>query len=102
MTLSHDLAPTTVIHTPAAEEVIARDGFVLTWSPVAEAVSYVIAIDNEDRGTSLVAESAPGAMSFTVPADWLEPGTAYIASVAVKVANGNVSSVEIPLTTAAE
>ena len=102
MTLSHNLAPTTVIHSPSADEVIARDGFVLSWSPVAEAVSYVVSVDNEDRGTKLVAESAPDAMSFTVPADWLEPGTSYIASVAVKTANGNVSSVEIPLTTAEE
>ena len=102
MQLSHVAAPATTLLAPAAKAVVPVDGFVLRWMPVAGAVSYVITVDNEDRGTKLVAESAPNATSFVVPADWLEPGTSYTAAVAVKAATGNVSSVEIPVSTAAE
>ena len=101
-TLSHVLAPATVILTPGEDEVLPLDGFVLSWEAVPGAASYVIGIDNEDRGNALVAEIAPTATSFTVPAEWLEAGTEYTASVAVKAADGNVSSVEITVTTVDE
>lgn len=98
-TLSHVLAPATVILTPGEGEVLALDGFVLRWEAVPGAASYVIGIDNEDRGNTLVAEIAPTATSFTVPAEWLEAGTEYAASVSVKAADGNASSVQITVAT---
>ncbi len=98
-TLSHVLAPATVILTPGEDEVLAPGNFVLTWEAVPGAASYVIGIDNEDRGNALVAEIAPTATSFTVPQEWLEAGTEYAASVAVKAADGNVTSVEIAVFT---
>lgn len=101
-TLSHVLAPATVILGPGDGQVVDPASFVLSWEAVPGAASYVIGIDNEDRGNALVAEIAPTSTSFTVPAEWLEPGTEYAASVAVKAADGNVSSVEITLSTTDE
>lgn len=98
--LSHELAPMTEIHTPAADAVVNLDSFVLSWDTVLEAVSYIIAIDDETSGTSLVAESPATATTFEVPADWLEAGHVYTAAVAVKTDNGNVTSVEISVSTA--
>lgn len=101
-TLSHVLAPTTAIVAPGKDEILAVDNFVVRWQPVDGAASYVIGIDNEDRGTTLLAEITPTANSFTVPSEWLEPGTAYTVSVAVKAGDGNVSSVEVAVSTVAE
>ena len=98
-TLSHIFAPATVILTPGEDEVIAPENFVLTWEAVPGAASYVIGVDNEDRGTALVAEIAPTATAFTVPREWLEAGTEYTVAVAVKAEDGNSSSVEITVTT---
>ena len=99
-TLSHTEVQVTEIVSPAEDDVVDLNNFVITWLAVPAAVSYIIAIDNETTGTTLNAESPSSATSFAVPADWLEPDNEYTVSVAVKIANGNVSSVEIPVTTA--
>ncbi len=98
--LSHELAPMTEILTPAADAVVNLDSFVLSWETVPEAVSYIVAIDDETSGTSLIAESPATATTFVVPPDWLEAGHEYTVAVAVKTENGNVTSVEISVSTA--
>lgn len=100
--LSHVVAPAPVLLTPTEDAELALNGLVVTWEAVPDVASYVIGVDNEDQGTALVAESAASATSFTVPADWLEPGTAYVVSVAAKMPDGNVTSVETPFSTVVE
>jgi hypothetical protein len=97
--LSHTLAPATVVLTPAENEVVALDGLVVTWAPVPGAVSYIVEVDNEDRGNALLAEVFAPGTSFNVPSGWLEHGTEYLAAVAVKMEDGNKTSVENAFTT---
>ena len=72
------LAPATVVLTPAENQIVPLDGLVVTWAAVPGAVSYIVEVDNEDRGNAI------------------------LAAVAVRMADGNVTSVENTFTTVDE
>jgi Fibronectin type III domain len=70
------------------------DNAVIKWNPVVspqgiKIVGYQVAVEREDPFRALTADVAPTSTSFTVPAEFLEPGTEYKFEVLAIEASGN-------------
>jgi hypothetical protein len=91
--LTHDIPDAPVIVSPAGGTV-ARDDTVIKWDPVVsppgiEIIGYQVAVEREDPLRVLNADLPPTSTSFTVPADFLEPGTEYMFEVLAIEVSGN-------------
>jgi hypothetical protein len=92
-TLTHDIPDAPVVVSPQ-EGSVNPDNTVIKWNPVVtppgiEIVGYQVAVEREDPFRALTADVAPTSTSFTVPADFLEPGTEYKFEVLAIEASGN-------------
>jgi hypothetical protein len=57
--------------------------------PGIEIIGYQVAVEREDPLRVLNADLPPTSTSFTVPADFLEPGTEYMFEVLAIEVSGN-------------
>jgi hypothetical protein len=92
-TLTHDLPDGPVVVSPE-EGSVDPDNTVIKWKPVVsppgiEIIGYQVAVERESPFRALTADLAPTRTSFTVPADFLEPGTDYKFEVLAIEASGN-------------
>src|SRR5918996_1004027 len=92
-TLTHDIPDAPLLVSPQ-EGSVNPDNTVIKWNPVVtppgiEIVGYQVAVEREDPFRALTADVAPTSTSFTVPADFLEPGTEYKFEVLAIEASGN-------------
>lgn len=93
-TLSHTLAPATTLSTPAEDEIVPADRLVLGWTPVPQAVRYIVELNNEDTGAEYLLDVLPPTTRLAVPAQFLVAGSEYQFVVGVETANGNRTFVE--------
>jgi hypothetical protein len=92
-TLTHDIPDAPVVVSPE-EGTVDSDNTVIEWNPVAnppgsEIAGYEITVEREDPFRVFSADVPPTTTSFTVPADFLEPGTEYKFEVLAIEASGN-------------
>jgi hypothetical protein len=92
-TLTHDIPDGPVVVSPE-EGSVDPDNTVIKWNPVVsppgiEIIGYQVAVEREDPFRALTADVAPTSTSFTVPAEFLEPGTEYKFEVLAIEASGN-------------
>jgi Fibronectin type III domain len=92
-TLTHDIPDAPVVVSPEKDSV-DPDNTVIKWNPVVspagiKIVGYQVAVEREDPFRALTADLAPTSTSFTVPADFLDPGTEYKFEVLAIEASGN-------------
>jgi hypothetical protein len=100
-TLSHELPATTSFVRPGAgAEGVAVKGLEIAWKPVAGVSGYIVELEHDALGVSLLAHLSAAATSFPVPDGFLRPGTEYDLGIATVSTGGNVSFVETSFTTA--
>jgi hypothetical protein len=92
-TLTHDIPDAPVVVSPE-EGTVDSDNTVIKWNPVAsppgiEIAGYEVIVEREDPFRVLSADVPPTTTRFTVPADFLEPGTEYKFEVLAIEASGN-------------
>lgn len=101
-TLSHRLPPAVTGITPPdkAPSVRAR-GLRITWTPVADVESYIVAIEQPELGFNLSVTLPRSATAFAVPDGLLQPGEGYTLAIGTVAKGGNASYVETSFATAA-
>jgi Fibronectin type III domain len=92
-TLTHDIPDAPVVVSPE-EGPVDPDNTVISWNPVEsppgiEITGYEVTVERVDPLRILSADLPPTSTSFTVPADFLEPGTEYKFEVLAIEASGN-------------
>jgi Fibronectin type III domain len=92
-TLTHDIPDAPVVVSPE-EGTVDSDNTVIKWNPVAsppgiEIAGYQVTVEREEPFRVLSADLPPTTTSFTVPADFLEPGTEYKFEVLAIEVSGN-------------
>jgi hypothetical protein len=92
--LSHTQAPATQIVTPAPNEVLDAEDFIVSWAPVSGAAGYFLELVDENLGYVLKADLPPTQTQFDA-SGWVGDGGEYEVVVAVKAANGNVTGVAL-------
>jgi hypothetical protein len=99
--LSHRLAPLTKIATPAPEaENISVKNFVVSWSAVQDAKSYIVKVDQPELNVDFVATGLPASLTaFALPDGFLARGKQYKVAVGIVSREGNLSIVESTFTT---
>jgi hypothetical protein len=90
-------APT--ITSPQKDRVdIATKGARIRWQPVKDAVSYVIALEDEEKERTLKVTLPGDATSLNIPDNFLAGGTKYTLEVGAVLKNGNRSFQEFEFT----
>jgi len=89
---------------PARDAVVSSSGLVVTWLPVTQPngvkiVHYEVIVSNADTGKDLSVELPPSATSFSIPREFLAPGTEYALEVLAREASGNQTITEVPFRT---
>lgn len=92
--LLHDLLPAPSFSPSEGELVDPNADLVVTWDPVAEAKSYTIEIKQDDLDVNITAKLDSDVTNFSVPTDFLAPGTEYEIGIATEAPNGNISVTE--------
>jgi hypothetical protein len=101
--LSHQMPDPAVIIAPIEGEEIPLSDLTIRWSPVPGVSQYVLELENEsaDPEQSLSLNLPADVTSFTVPANWLVPGSEYQVGIATIAPNCNIVFVESTFQTAA-
>jgi hypothetical protein len=99
--LSHHLAPTAKITTPAAEaENVPVKNFVVSWSAVQDAASYIVKLDQPELNLDFAVTGLPASLTaYPLPDGFLARGTQYKVAVGTVTRDGNLSTVETTFTT---
>jgi len=94
-TLSHRLPPTATVLSPVDEaEDVAIAGLVITWTPAADVMAYVVTVEQPELDFSLSVRLPGSAAAFVVPDGVLQPGREYQLALGTVTAEGNASFVE--------
>jgi hypothetical protein len=98
--LSHDVPPGPEITSPAADSTVPRDNVVASWAPVTEPgieiEGYRAIVEREDPLRVFSADLPASVTSLSVPAQYLEPDTAYKFELQAIEKSGNQTISEIP------
>lgn len=98
--LNHTLPSTISFLNPEPEaEDVALENLVINWSPVENAASYVIEIDQDELDFNITAKFGGNKTSFTLPDGILVSGKEYTIGIGAVSENGNISVVETSFTT---
>jgi len=100
VSLSHQIAPATVLLTPQEEQVVPLDQVVLSWAAAPGAERYVVELNNETTGSEFTFQIFPPVTSLPIPAHFLQAGSEYQFGVGVQTATGNITFVETTFFTA--
>jgi hypothetical protein len=92
-TLTHDIPGAPVVVSPE-EGTVDPDNTVIKWNSVTsppgiEIAGYEVTVEREGPFRVLSADVPPTTTSFTVPVDFLEPGTEYKFEVLAIATSGN-------------
>jgi hypothetical protein len=99
-TLSHRLPPAAALVHPKPEATgVATRGLKITWKPVDGVSTYVVKLEQEERGEVVEARIPADAARFVVPDGFLRPETEYTLGIGTVSSNGNMSVVETTFTT---
>ena len=94
-TLTHALPAAPALVLPVEDDEVDPDNTVIQWQLVpdpagSEIVSYEVVVETDEGSLRVfTADMGPDATSVTVPAEFLEPGTAYKFEVLAIEASGN-------------
>ena len=83
---------------PGAEDV-AEENLIINWSPVENAVSYIIEIDQNELDFNLTVKIGGNKTSFALPDGILVAGKEYTIGIGAVSGSGNISVVETSFTT---
>lgn len=100
--LSHALPKTTVFLSPEEEATGVPLNQSISWSPVEDAVSYLIEIENDDLNVGTTIQVPATTTTIEPPTGLLLPGTTYELQIGAINTDGNISSVETSFSTAAD
>jgi hypothetical protein len=100
VSLSHQIAPATILLTPQEEEVVPLDRVVLSWAAAPGAERYVVELNNETTGSEFTFQIFPPVTSLPIPAHFLQAESEYQFVVGVQTATGNITFVETTFFTA--
>ena len=78
---------------------ISIEDLEIAWAPVAEAVAYIVELEQEELNLKLNAQLPSPAVALTVPRNLLAPGVEYKLSIGTVSSAGNISVVETTFTT---
>ena len=99
--LSHKLPSTITFLYPQPEaENVNIEGLIIKWSPVKDAVSYIIEIEQDDLNFSMTANISGSYSEFIVPETILVANKEYTLGIGSVSEDGNSSFVETSFTTA--
>ena len=79
---------------------VPREGLVVVWKAVGDAVGYVVEIEQDELDMSFSARLPASFTRLAVPSGMLSPRTRYQLSIATISAQGNISVLETIFTTA--
>jgi hypothetical protein len=99
---SHELPNPTTLIAPPDEGVVPAGGVTIQWTPVANAVQYILELENEsaDPEQSLTFNLPPSATSFEVPANLVVADAEYQVGIGAVNEFGNIVFVETTFSTA--
>jgi hypothetical protein len=101
VTLSHSLpGPVVVLQPGDGAEGVPIAGLRIAWTPVDDAVAYLVTIEDEETGGAFSMTLGQGSDGLWVPDDFLEPGREYQLAIGTIAENGNASFVETGFFTA--
>jgi hypothetical protein len=99
--LSHRLAPVATSATPApAAENVSVKNFVVSWSAVEDAASYIVKVDQAELNLDFVVTGLPASLTaYALPDGLLSRGKEYKIGIGTVTREGNISIVESTFTT---
>ena len=98
--LNHTLPSTVSFLSPEPEaEDVAIKNLVISWSPVENAASYMIEIDQDELHFNITAKLGGNKTNFPLPDGILVSGKEYTIGIGAVSKNGNMSVVETSFTT---
>ena len=101
-TLSHTLPAAAKLVQPAPDaEGVAINGLVMRWTPVPQAVAYMVYIEQDQLLVNVNARVPGSSSSFVVPDGFLAPGTEYTIGIGTVLKSGNATYTEASFKTAA-
>jgi hypothetical protein len=98
--LSHRLPAASIFIAPVpeAEDVPIKD-LEISWRAVESVVFYIIEIEQDELSVNITARLPGSSTSFSVPNDFLVPGTEYEMELGTVADEGNITFVETSFTT---
>lgn len=98
--LSHRLpaASTFIVPVPEAEDVPIKN-LDISWRAVESVAFYIIEIEQDELNVNITARLPGSSTSFSVPNDFLVPGTEYEMELGTVTDEGNITFVETSFTT---
>ena len=93
-TLSHDVPDGPVIVAPPLNTVVNPSNLVIRWNPVTtpagiQIAGYQVIVEKPDKSRTYTVNLGPAATSLSVPAEFLDPATSYLAEVLAIEKGGN-------------
>lgn len=99
--LNHKLPATVSFLRPTAGALdVGVKDMEVTWTPVKGLAGYIVKIEQDELGVSIMAKLPESVAKFAVPNGFLLPGTEYQLGIGTVTNDGNVSFVETTFTTA--
>lgn len=98
--LSHRIAPASALITPAPGQVVGVNDLVLSWAPIGGVERYVVELNNEETGGEMRFDVFPPTTRLRIPPQFLARGSQYQFAVGAKMADGNITFVELTFSTA--
>jgi hypothetical protein len=99
-TLNKELPATVSLINPKPEsENVSIENLVIIWTPVEDAASYIIEIDQDELGFNINSIIGGDRTNFSLPIGVLVAGKEYTLGIGTVSENGNISVVETSFTT---
>ena len=99
-TFNHNLLQAVSIISPEADqEGIKVKNFKIEWSPVKDAVGYVLSLEQMQSETNFSTRLPGNTTSFVVPDGFLVAGSEYTLGLGAIAKNGNITFIETSFTT---
>lgn len=101
-TLGHKLPPTAKLVFPRPDRKdVPSEKAIIAWAAVPDVAGYVLELEQEDTGESILAKLSAKATTFEAPHGFLQPATEYKVGLGTVSKEGNVSFIETSFTTRA-
>jgi hypothetical protein len=102
-TLTHRLPATTAFVRPQADaKDVNPSNLQIEWAPSADAVGYIIELEQEGSDLSLTAKLPKTTTRFAPPDNFIQPGHEYTLGIGTVAGDGNISFVETSFATTAK
>lgn len=79
---------------------IPTDGVLVMWEEIEDADAIRLEVEDEEEEVALKVDLPGDATAFSLPMDWLQPGTEYVLDIKAIAENGNQTVTDLRFTTA--